>query len=267
MKPELIDWIEWMRRCARKLCGDDARARLGSFGLSRFGIHLSRQIFATNLKNSDALRQLPSADDAWHQFESFAALKKTREGKRYKDWIFARVHNRIGKPLDIIQSGATLIMRSVVRAHLRAEYAPRWAVSMDQPLGGSNLTMADLLPGTANPADVAAANEYSLLAEEYAGNLFDSLTRRERIGLLAKFNGISLDSPEVLEIAGCSKSTLSYVVRDMLTRLRDDLNREYRNDGHDSVMAFALLVVQCLEKVINRWKKLENNMSESFYKG
>ncbi len=267
MKPELKDWTEWKIRCARKLCGEETQSRLGSFAQSRFGIQLKRQIIATNLCEGDALRQLPCADDAWHQFESFAVLKETRDGKRYKDWIFARIQNRIGRPLDIIQSGATLIMRSVVRAYLRAEYAPHRAISMDQPLGGSTLTMGDLLPGTANPADAAAANEYRLLAEEYAKKLFVSLTHRERIGLLAKFSGISLDHAEVLDLAGCGKSTLNQVVRDMLARLRDDLNRKYRDDGHDAIVAFAMLVIQCLEKEINRWKKLENILAECFYKG
>ena len=265
MNLELKDWIEWKTLCARKLCGVDTQSRLGVFAQSRFGIQLKRQISNTNLHESDAGRQLPSADDAWHQFESFAALKETREGKRYKDWIFARLQNRIGKPLDIIQSGASLIMRSVVRAYMRAEYAPRKAISMDQPLGGSNLTMADLLPGTANPADAAAANEYSLMAEAYARKLSESLTHRERIGLLAKFNGISLDSTDVLEAAGCGKSTLNQVVRGFMERLRDDLKREYRDDGHDAIVAFALLVVQFLEKEINLQKKLEKCRTDCFY--
>lgn len=265
MKPELKNWIEWKELCARKLCDAETQSRLGSFAQSRFGIQLKRQISTTNMHESDAVRQLPCADDAWHQFESFAALKATREGKRYKDWIFARVQNRIGSPLDVIQSGASLIMRSVVRAHLRAEYAPHRAISMDQPLGSSALTMGDLLPGSANPADTVAENEYRLLAEEYAKKLFESLAHRERIGLLAKFNGISLDSAEVLEAADCGKSTLNQVVRDMLARLRDDLSREYRDDGHDAIVAFALLVIQCLEKETNRWKKLENNLADCFY--
>lgn len=265
MKPELKDWTEWKILCARKLCSEDVQTRLGSFAQSRFGIQLQRQVFTTNLQDNDALRQLPSADDAWHQFESFAALKQTREGKRYKDWIFARVEGGKGLPLDIIQSGATLIMRSVVRAHLKAEYTPRMTVSMDQPLGNSELTMGDLLPGKVAPVDEVAANEYNLLAKEHVENLFKELSYRERIGLLAKFNGVALDNEKVLKAAGCGKSILNQVVRDMLAKLREDIKREYCDDGYDAITAFTILVVQELEKKLNHWKSLESNLPDCFY--
>ena len=265
MKPELKDWTEWKTLCARKLCGEDTQNRLGSFAQSRFGIQLRRQITTTNLRNSDALRQLPSADDAWHQFESYAALKETRQSKRYKDWIFARVENGNSAPLDIIQSGASLIMRSVVRTHLRAEYAPRKAISMDQPLGDSDLTMGDLLPGKVNPADAVVANEYNILAEQYAESIFEKLVQRERLGLLAKLSGIALDNAELLVAAKCGKSTLNQVTRNMLNKLRDDIKREYCDDGQDAIVAFTVLVVQYLEKVLNNWKSLENNLPSCFY--
>ena len=72
MRPELTGWIEWKKFCARKLCGVDTQIRLGGFAQSRFGLQFKRQISATNMHDSDAMRQLPSADDAWHQFESYA---------------------------------------------------------------------------------------------------------------------------------------------------------------------------------------------------
>ncbi len=266
MEIELKDWAEWKIQCARKLCGEETQIRLGSFAQSRFGIQLRRQVSITNLNNNDVLRQLPSSDNAWHQFESYAALKQTREGKRYKDWIFARVQGGNGVPLDIIQSGASLIMRSVVRAYLRAEFSPRITVSMDQPIGDSELTMADLLPGKIDPVDSVVENEYNILAERHAATLLEELSCRERIGLLAKFNGISLDNAEVLALAGCGKSTLSQVVRDMLGKIRDDIKREYDDDGHDAVTAFTVLVVKYLEKELNKWKSLEKNLPHCFYK-
>lgn len=265
MKPVLKDWTEWKIQCARKLCGEETQDRLGSFAQSRFGIQLRRQVSTTNLHDNDALRQLPSEDDAWHQFESYAVLKQTREGKRYKDWIFARVKNRDKSALDTVQSGASLIMRSVVRAHLRAEYAPRKVISMEQPIGDGNITIGDLLPGTVNPIDTVAANEYNVLAEKHAASIFEALSIRERIGLLAKFNGIALDNAEVLAAAGCGKSTLNQITRDLLAKLREDIRREYHDDGHDAITAFTVLVVQYLEKEINKWKSLENSLPACFY--
>ncbi len=156
-------------------------------------------------------------------------------------------------------------MRSVVRAHLRAEYAPRMAVSMDQPLGDSDLTMGDLLPGKASPTDAVVANEYNVLAKKHAEALFKNLIHRERIGLLAKFSGIALDNAEVLIAANCGKSTLNQITRDMLAKLREDIKCEYDDDGYDAITAFTVLVVQYLEKEINNWKSLENNLPHCFY--
>jgi hypothetical protein len=266
MKPELKDWIEWKQRCARDLCGDETQKRLGGFAQSRFGIQLRRQVSVTNLHEGDALRQLPSADDAWHQFESYAALKQTRQGKCYKEWIFARVAGSSSAPLDVIQSGASLVMRSAVRTYLRSEYARFKAVSMDQPLGGTTLTMADLLPGSSNPADAAAENEYNSMAELYCRRFIENISRRERIGLLAKFEGIALDHPQVLEAAGCAKSTLHQVVRDLVRKLYDDLKREFSEDGSEAVRAFTILVLQHLEKELREWKVPEINLPDCFYK-
>lgn len=266
MKPELKDWIEWKRLCARSLCGEDTQKRLGGFALSRFGIQLRRQRAVTNLNESDALRQLPSADEVWHQFESYAALKQTRQGKSYKEWIFARVLKSSSSPPDVIQSGATLIIRSAVRSYLRLEYARNRSVSMDQPIGEGTLTMADLLPGSSNPADAAAENEYNSMAESYARKFVEKISRREKIGLLSKFEGIALDNPQVLEAAECGKSTLNQVVRDLLGDLYGDLKREFSEDGQDAVRAFSILVIRHLEKELNKWKVPENSLPACFYK-
>jgi hypothetical protein len=266
MKPELRDWIEWKKFCARKLCTEETQSRLGSFALSRFGIQLRRQIAVTNLDEQDILRQLPSADEAWHQFESFAALTHTRQGKCYKEWIFARVENSASSPLDIIQSGATLIMRSAVRTYLKREYARCHSVSMDQPIGDGTLTIADLLPGSSNPADVAAENEYNSMAEIFARKFIQKTSLRERIGLLAKLNGIALDTPQVLAAAGCSKSTLHQTVHDLLQNLYKELQQEFSEDGPDSVRAFSIMLIQQLEKELNLWKFSEKELPECFYK-
>ncbi len=265
MKPVLTDWLEWKERCARKLCTEDTQNRLGGFAQSRFGIQLNRQISNTNLHNSDAMRQLPSADDAWHQFESFAVLKETKEGKRYKDWIFMRTRLINTNPLDIIQSGATLIIRSVVRAYLKAEYSPKKSISMEQPLGDGNLTVGDLLPGSVNPIDAVAENEYDSLSKRYSEKLFSSLSYRERIGLLAKFSGIALDNKEVLLCAGCGKSRLNQITHDILKKLGTDLQREYHDDGPDTIKAFTIMVIEHLEKELLKWKFSEKNLPSCFY--
>ncbi len=265
LQPRIEDWTDWKRQCARALCGKETQARLGRFAQSRFGIQLRRQLGATNLNAGDASQQLPSPDDAWHQFESYAAITHTREGKRYKDWIFARVRHADDTPLNVVQSGATLIMRGVVRTHLRQEYARHSTVSFDQPVGDGSITVGDLLPGSTNPVDGVAAEEYAELAQHHAKRIFDSLSPRERIGLFAKYRGIRLDDAEILAAAGCGKSTLNQAIRDLLLRMREEFTREYEDDGPDAIMAFSALVLQQLEVEIFLWKKSEQDAPQCFY--
>ena len=101
--------------------------------------------------------------------------------------------------------------------------------------------------------------------KKYAESIFEKLIRRERIGLLAKFSGIALDNAELLVAANCGKSTLNQVTRDMLTQLRNDIKRDYCDDGPDAIVAFTVLVVQYLEKVMNNWKSSEINLPSCFY--
>ncbi len=267
MKPHLKDWTEWKKFCARALCPEETQQRLGRFAVSRFGIHLKRHLSVTNLAPADAQRQLPPPEDAWHQFETYAALTQTRQGKRYKDWIFARVQHSDRSPLDTIQSGATLIIRDVVRAYLRKEYTPRTTVSLDRPIGDGTVTLGDLLPGFVQNEDSPEATEFDLLAAKHAEALFQTLSRRERVGLLAKYAGVSLESSDVLAAADCGKSTLNQAVRDLMRRLRDGVVREYGDEGHNTIMAFTALMLQHLEQIIYFWKNSEKGLPDSFYGG
>jgi len=233
--------------------------RLGRFARSRFGIQLQRQLAATNLLPQDAQRQLPSDDDAWHQFESYAALTQTRQGKRYKDWIFARLRQSNRSPLDTIQSGAALIIRAAVRTYLRKEVASRKTMSLDTPVGDGTNTLGDLLPGTAE-------TETDQLAQQHAERLFNQLSQRERIGLLAKYAGITLEHPDVVAAADCGKSTLNQAVRDFLARLRESVVREYGDEGHNAVMAFTALLLQHLGQQIFSWKNSEKRLPDCFYR-
>ncbi len=266
MKPQLKDWTAWKTHCARALCPEATQRRLGRFAVSRFAIQLERHLAATNLAPGDAQRQLPPPEDAWHQFETYAALTQTRQGKRYKDWIFARIRHSDRAPLDTIQSGATLIMRDAVRTYLRKELAPRTTVSLDRPVGDGTTTLGDLLRSAVQHEDSQAAKEYDLLAAKHAEALFHTLSRRERIGLLAKYAGLSLDDPDVLSAAACGKSSLHLAVRDLLTRLRESVVREYGDEGHNAVMAFTALMLQHLEQKIYLWKNSEKGLPRSFYR-
>ena len=157
-------------------------------------------------------------------------------------------------------------MRDVVRQYLQVEFAPRGTVSMDRPIGpGPNApTLADLLPGDPDPADIVSAREYEQLAGEHAQEFFQDMSARERIALLAKFEGISLAHPKIEKMAGCRKSVLSTAARDAVTRLALQLQREYRDDGADAIMALSVLVLQELKKCLKSWKNSEKHLLALF---
>ncbi|MBL7114864.1 MAG: hypothetical protein ISS35_03790 [Kiritimatiellae bacterium] len=268
MEPVLFsDWDAWRERCALDLCEDQTRTRLTSFAHSRMRYFVRHHMSVTNIHWDDANLCVPAASECWHHFETHAMLSESRQGKRYKEWLFARLEqNTTDQPLDIVQGGATLIMRDVVRQYLQVEFAPRGTVSMDRPIGpGPHApTLADLLPGEPDPTDMVSAREYEQLAGEHAQEFFQNMSTRERIALLAKFEGISLAHPRIEKAAKCRKSVLSTAARNAVTRLALQLQRKYRDDGADAIMTLSILVLQKLEKCLKSWKNSEKRLLTLF---
>ena len=90
------------------------------------------------------------------------------------------------------------------------------------------------------------------------------MSKRERIALLAKFEGISLAHPKIEKAAKCRKSVLSTAARDAVTRLALQLQHEYRDDGADAIMALSVLVLQELKKLLKSWKNSEKHLLALF---
>lgn len=268
MEPvQFTDWDTWRERCALRLCSDETQQRLTGFAQSRMRYFVRHHLSLTNVHWDDVNLCVPKPSDCWHHFETHAMLSESRQGKRYKEWLFDRVtHHTTDPPLDIVQGGATLIMRDVVRQYLQVEFAPRGTVSMDRPIGpGPNApTLADLLPGDPDPADVVSAREYEQLAGVHAQDFLQDMSTRERIALLAKFEGISLAHPKIEKMAGCRKSVLSTAARDAVTRLALQLQHEYRDDGADAIMALSVLVLQKLKRCLKSWKNSEKHLLALF---
>ena len=266
MEPQLDDWICWKERCARKLCSNDAQIRLGEFARRRFEIHLRRQRTQSNLRHEDMHVHTPSPDDAWHRFECYAALTQTRKGKRYKDWIFARVTSDTSSAQKVIEGGATLIIRNTVRTYLLDEVAPHLAVSLDQPAYGtdSTCTIGDLLPGEADPVDDVAAREYDAIAARHAQRLFDEMSDRDRSALLARFAGIPLGDPRILKAAGCKRSTFYRSTVTFLEELKAKITNEYGHEGGEARQAMTVLVLQHLEKRTFLWKSSDKSLPNPF---
>jgi hypothetical protein len=194
-------------------------------------------------------------------------VKNTQRGKRYKDWLFVRTQVSCDPPLDVIQGGASLIMRDVVRDFLRREQPFRHTTSLDAPLAigeGARVTLLDMLAAELDPVSQLCLHEYEALADGHAGDILSDLTVRERIALLAKELRISLAHPFVEEMAGCKKSVLNDAYRGFLVRIASRLRARYPDDGAESVLTLTLMTLRRVSEEVVRTARSENPFAPLF---
>lgn len=262
----LQHWLEWKRTCALDLCSEGTKAVLLEFAVSRFRLMARRCARKTNLGLSGLVADIDPLR-AWHLFETHMAVRVTKRGKRYKNWLFARAATGPDSPMPAVEGGATLIMRDVVREHLRREHSPSGVVSLQQPIeiaNGSTVPLGDLVPGSSHPADEAARREYEELAGQRAEELFSDLTDRERLVLLARRLGVSLAHRGLVAMAGCGHATLYAAYRSLVNWLGCRMKTEYPDDGNDAVMALTLMVLEGMKDRAFSWAKLEKGLSRFF---
>lgn len=263
MEP-LTCWLEWKTRCAADLCTAITRQLLHAFAYSRF-----IKFFPCSAPYPVA----PSPDcgvsaaQAWHLFETYLVTTQTRQGKCYKDWLFARVAASKDDAVDVIQGGATLIMRSVVRRHIHDEYPRKGQVSLHTVVserGGQTLTLEDLLATGLSPAAATVEREYNRLARIHAAAFFSDMPGRERVMLLAKALGMSLANPTAISAAGCAKSTMCLDYHRFMRRVAASLVELYPGEETGAVMQLTLLTVLELKKLTITWGKAEKRCAGFF---
>lgn len=223
-------WREWKRRCALGRCEAPARRILRSFAAVRFRKYC--RSYAARSAYGDAAAWNVDTNHAWHLFETSLVTLRTREGKAYKSWLFARVPG--GAPeevaLDAVQGGASLVLRATVRDWLARETPPAGTVALDRPLAvREGMTVMDTFAGSMpDPADDAAGRELEAMAADEARRLLGHLTARERIVAAAREIGWPLSHPALVALAGCRKSILSQVYRDMIDRVAGRLRLDFQ---------------------------------------
>jgi hypothetical protein len=225
----LASWREWKERCALTLCAAETQHALLDFLFPRFMRYVQRYAHRVNV--SAEKLTLPSRD-AWHLFESHVSLSAHRKGKRYKEWLFARASGGDEAVLRGVESGVSLLVRDVVREYLRRECSPAQTVSFaDSHMGGcSTGTLETLLPGSVDPAHETARREFIDLAEAEAAAFVETLSRREKVALLARRLCLSVTNPVVMNLAGCGKSALSKAYRTVFFRLSDTIRNRFAQE-------------------------------------
>ncbi len=204
---------------------------------------------------------------AWHLFESHLQIKTTRAGKCYKEWIFARVPTSADPPEVVLECGATLILRSVVRDFIHAEQHPDHVVSLQTALSddlGNPLTLEDLIAGPADPANDVAEREYDRLARRHAGEAFSELPHRARVAVASRAMGLSLAHAAVVRAAGCGKTVLSQGYRALVFSLASGLRGHYPDDDAQSVQTLVLLTLHHLKEKVLSWARTEKSCAVLF---
>lgn len=258
-------WIEWKERCALDLCQAPTRDYLSRFALVRFLQHFYRYSYVTNLKENT----MSPVDErqAWHLFESYSTVRESRQGKRYKDWMFCRTGQVSEPPLEAIEGGAFVIMRDVVRTFLRTEYMPRAVLSIQQPLGRDGedaLLLEDLLASELTASDQLLLSEYEAHAEEEAGPIYEAMTRREKVAVLAKLLGLPLTHRRVGSAAGCRKSKLFRVHRDWAIATVNRIKAAYPEDDAASQLTLALIVMDRVGDRVMAWARQRSSLRMFF---
>ena len=252
----LIDhWMEWKRTCALDLCGTDAQSELKAYVHGRFQRYTSGYLPKTATGADCAPAIEPR--EAWHWFETYFQLSRNRSGKRYKDWLFARI-NSSGPALESIESGVSLLLRDVVRDRLRKEHPhPR-----TQPLGVPHSSrdeapgIEELLPCAFDTAGEVARRDLEALANQLADGVLGDFTARERLAVVARERGLSCSNPEVLRSAGCGKSALAEAHPSALRKIAGHARKACPHEGSEVLAALAVALFDAVRCKLLDWAKV-----------
>lgn len=241
----LSDWSEWRERCAIVLCSDEVAERLRAFAFPRFRRYLQFTVGEASARN-----EMPDRETCWALFEQDLAVARPRSGRRYKEWLFARLDTSRDKPIDVIQGGATLLLRSVVRAWARnlPSYGKLLSLNREIP-GTEGLTYLDLLPDEKTASDPDEGQQLADAAQ-IAGLIFKGLCRAERLILLAGSAGVPLYHPHILTVIGYGKTKTAAMRKDVLLKIAEEIQRKWPDESTDWKTAVALKASAALNKLV-----------------
>lgn len=253
---ELEHWQMWRERCALARCTESAQQDLQGFAFNRY---------TRFLEKCGQPSSAPDAFDAWHGFESHLALGHQRTAKAWKEWLFARGGKK--PTLDCIQGGATLIMRDVVRYHLRREHAPKWMLSLHAPIGAKSESehaakLADLLPDPSDPLEAIEQHEITVCAQKLTDEVSADLTLVEIVALITHQAGKTLNHPAALKLADCSKSSLHNALHQGLYKMAASIKTALPNEIATVRIAVAKHILENITR--QTVKKLEKDYPRFF---
>jgi hypothetical protein len=263
--PTVGDWLQWRERCALGLCEPGVRRALERFGHARYRRFVARLARTTAVAEPEALT--PGPAEAWHRLETHLRLHNTRAGKRYKDWLIARAGSPANPDLEALESGATLLMRDAVRECLRREVSPRWMTALETPAPGDAappLTLHDLLPGPLDTRAEVEQRDLAALADAEARVVFERLSPRQRLALLASARDLSLAHPEVTAAARCGKSVLYAAHDEALKGIAAHVRSRFAREDRATLAGLSVRLFERVRDRVLDWGRSENACARLF---
>ena len=245
--PDLGQWGEWRKLCAIDRCARPTAAALSGFALARF-----RHYAAAIVGEGAVGDEVPAAEACFHLVEHWMSVARPVSGRRYKEWLFARAEGQdVAGRLATIHSGASLVIRSVVRKWL-AGAAPRSEISLDAPVPGADgVTFVDLLPD-----ENAMAVEEALLrdlADSLADEIFGSMEKPVRLVMLARAAKLPLYHPLLLGEFGFGKSKAADTWKEVLFDIAGRIKRRWPDEPGEWKVSLAMRTSDAIDERLMRY--------------
>ena len=255
MTTSLEPWKEWTVRCAISRCSPATAAVLQRFGARRFRYYLARCL---GRQFSEA--SVPDDRACFHLLETHCCVRRHRSGKRYKEWITSRGGGVVTAAL--FESGASLLLRDVVRTFAKRECPAAQQVSVDAVIAGTDgLTLADLLPAVREPA-LGDSRQVDAVARACLATLSDN----HRLVVLAKRCGQRLSRPLLLALLGVGKSRAAELWAEVYGRVAAETRRQVPEGERESWLDIALQASERLGELIFLREQVEKQWV-AYFKG
>ena len=261
--PAIEEWLQWKETCALALCEPAIQSVLKAFVHARSSRYAAQYIEAFQAGTAEVYSSNPR--ETWHWFETYFQLRQNRQGKAYKQWLFARTGGKTAPDSEDIESGVSLLLRDVVRDRLRSEHSPRRVLSLDANVGTANagapVTIKELLPDECDTENDVERREIEQIAASLADSILASLNSRERIALLARELGISVADPRVLRVAGCGKSALAEAYRSALVAVAQRISAAYPAESRATQAALTIAAFEIIRQRVISTAGAEKGLS------
>lgn len=243
--PTLREWQEWRTLCAIAKCGPATAEALRGFAHMRFRHHVAAVV------GDDRVGvEMPSPEVCFALFEHWCSVARPRSGRRYKEWLFARACGMAGADaLAAVESGATLLVRSVVRKWLAHSARDARETSLDAPIPGTDgLTLGDLVPddGAGDPSAKLSRDE----AEAIARDVFSGMRRPARLVMLSRLASLPLYHPRLLAEFGVGKSRASQMWRGVIGEIAAAISRRWPGETSSWRLSMAMCATDALYSLL-----------------